>query len=726
MNESTPVPNLEKGMFQTREVIPAAYDSRNVLGKRYVTPVKDQDSLGICWSYATIAAVESSLLAHGQVASPNALDLSERQLAYFSYNLVSDPIGNTAGDRNIPTNPSISYETGKRINNYIENAGNAWLTTEVLSSGIGVVNESVAPSRYLIDEWNNAWWDFSTSFQKKTNLNPNLARGSNVWTLSQAKRISMLDRDSVKSAIRKYGGVAVLTYLEIYGRYYYKGISYNENNAAYYNRGMGDDSNHLITIIGWDDNYDKNNFRDDYVPFRIPKNNGAWLCKNSWGNYFGNGGYYWISYEDAYFNRSDPKGENLEKGMVAAYAYEMRPASAREGLYQHDGSASTCYKTMPSGGSIANMYKVSAVEGRNEVLEKVCLTLMNDADVNYSIQVYTDCTSANNPTSGKAAFITPQKGKTDHAGFYTIDLNKKVTLKYGSKFAVVVTLSHDNPNQKVNYDVDSSGDYYSFIKFQSAAESNESFVRNSSSVGWSDLSKLKCDCDLRYEDGHQSPSYTNCVARIKAITRTEATPKPITPSGKVTIRNTIANSAKRTNDVIWDKSKVANATHYEVQWRKRGTTSWVGQWKTKTVGNTIRATTTGLDIKGLYEIRVRPKRQINAGGKTYTALGTWSSSVYRYFHTTEKIRLASRSKGSFTMSWKNNPQATSYQVMYTTNKNGAGAAKNIHTVGKGKTSFTKAGLKSGVTYYVQVREIRKVNGINYIGNISIPVAVRVR
>ena len=35
-------------------------------------------------------------------------------------------------------------------------------------------------------------------------------------------------------------------------------------------------------------------------------------------------------------------------------------------------------------------------------------------------------------------------------------------------------------------------------------------------------------------------------------------------------------------------------------------------------------------------------------------------------------------------------------------------------------------LKSGTTYYVQEREIRKVGGINYIGNISIPVAVKVK
>ena len=199
----------------------------------------------------------------------------------------------------------------------------------------------------------------------------------------------------------------------------------------------------------------------------------------------------------------------------------------------------------------------------------------------------------------------------------------------------------------------------------------------------------------------------------------------ITPSGKVTIKNTIANSARKTNDVIWDKSKVKGATNYQVAWRARG-----GKWAYKNVGNTVRGTTSGLTIGNLYEIKVRPY-----GANNSKAYGAWSNSVYRYFYTTEKIRLASKSKGTFTMSWKHNPLATSYQIMYTTSPNGKGAAQNIKTAGRGATSITigdikvggkKQKLVSGRTYYVQVREIRNYAGVNWIGNISIPVAVKVR
>ena len=454
IDETAPAPDFDDSNDRSRKLqatLPEKYDSRDVNGKCYVTPVKDQDYLNICWSYGTIAAVESSLLAHGQVSSPKSLDLSERQLAYFSFNLTPDAMGNTKGDKNLPIS--------KGNNNFIDNSGNAWITTETMASGIGVTNEKDVPTvDDLIYKWQDANTKWTSNFATAVNLDAKLARGANTWRMSSAKRIPIKDTDSVKQAIMEDGGVAVLTYMDDYGWGDYE-VYYNEDNAAFYNPSC-DTSNHLVTIVGWDDNYDRLNFtyydefwddeedKERYLQY-APKHDGAWLCKNSWGTWWGNDGYYWLSYDDCYFDKNR---------FAAAYAYEMKPASRNEILYQYDGSASDAYIEVPSGGSVANMFTVKGAAGKNEILKSVTLSMLYDGNVNYSIQVYTDCTDSTDPTSGNAALTSPKTGTTDTPGFYTVDLNKSVTLKAGSKFAVVITLSNSSGDAVFLFRNDSWGE----------------------------------------------------------------------------------------------------------------------------------------------------------------------------------------------------------------------------------------------------------------------------
>ena len=61
--------------------VPKAYDLRNIGGKNFVTPIKNQKSCGSCVAFGTIATVESTLKLEGN--DPNlAVDLSEAHLFF--------------------------------------------------------------------------------------------------------------------------------------------------------------------------------------------------------------------------------------------------------------------------------------------------------------------------------------------------------------------------------------------------------------------------------------------------------------------------------------------------------------------------------------------------------------------------------------------------------------------------------------------------------------------
>ena len=67
---------------------------------------------------------------------------------------------------------------------------------------------------------------------------------------------------------------------------------YNRETNAYCYLGE-EKPNHDSVIIGWDDHFPKERFQME------PERDGAFLCTNSWGEGFGDQGYFYVSYEDS-------------------------------------------------------------------------------------------------------------------------------------------------------------------------------------------------------------------------------------------------------------------------------------------------------------------------------------------------------------------------------------------------------------------------------------------
>lgn len=91
---------------------------------------------------------------------------------------------------------------------------------------------------------------------------------------------------TIKEYIMKYGAVSVSVTSDKQWDNYKGGIYHNDEITQY--RG-----GHQVVIIGWDDNYSRNNF-----VYEKPQKDGAWLVLNSWGTNWGNNGTAWVSYED--------------------------------------------------------------------------------------------------------------------------------------------------------------------------------------------------------------------------------------------------------------------------------------------------------------------------------------------------------------------------------------------------------------------------------------------
>ena len=116
------------------------------------------------------------------------------------------------------------------------------------------------------------------------------------YELKKYHKFYNINEDLLKNAVKEYGALAT--------SFNYDKKYYNKNNYSY-NQNITEEVNHAILLIGWDDNYPKEKFKIH------PKNDGAWLIKNSWGPNWGDNGCFWISYEDISFMYS------------ISYAYEV-------------------------------------------------------------------------------------------------------------------------------------------------------------------------------------------------------------------------------------------------------------------------------------------------------------------------------------------------------------------------------------------------------------------
>nr|WP_295162693.1 C1 family peptidase [uncultured Methanobrevibacter sp.] len=320
----------------------------NLRDLNLVTDVKNQGYMGACWAFGAAGAFESTYL----VATGQTIDISENNIQ----------------------NLALPYsEYGQ---NYHTEGGDMDMSASYFVSWLGSVNTTD---------------DTYDELGKVSSLK--YTPGINTV---DAVYINITNRNAIKEFLTTYGAMD----LYVYGANS-QDNSYSKEYYSVYN--SKNNGNHYVTLVGWDDNFSK-----DHFATKAP-GNGAWICKNSWGTDWGDGGYFYLSYYD----------KSLKENAVG---FTFDKLNDYEKLYQNEvfglhGYSSSKYTTYSQKYTSEDGDKIAAVG-----------TYFKKANSPYTITVYVE----DSP-------VYTQSGTTSHAGYEAVKLNKNILVKPNDTFEIRIT-----------------------------------------------------------------------------------------------------------------------------------------------------------------------------------------------------------------------------------------------------------------------------------------------
>lgn len=292
--------------------------------------------------------MESNYLTQGLTFAWAAPDLSELHMAWFTY---KDP------------DPGHSYNFAfdDDHKNILDQGGNVTMSTAYLGRGSGPVKETAMP---YTAAGNVSTWGSDATTESYVNGRKPRDFGSPAMKLRERYDLGDVDssnRALIKEMLMKHGAIQI-SYWAGAGAYSPEGngtYAYFNNYSTY--------TNHAVCIVGWDDTYSKTNFANQ------PTTDGAWLVRNSWGEDWGNEGYFYMSYEQY---------------IARATVFIVGKENPNEKYYGYDDLGyinSYRYTNYPTIGYAANVFQA---EG-NEYVKSVGF-FTTDNNVQYEIYIFND------------------------------------------------------------------------------------------------------------------------------------------------------------------------------------------------------------------------------------------------------------------------------------------------------------------------------------------------
>lgn len=509
--------------------VDSKYSLRTVIPENMV--IKNQQLTNSCWTFSSLATLESTLALSDKINQRPAVvyDFSERHMEYATSKTFLDGTNKNGFNR----------EVGE--------GGNVYLFVPYLTNGTGAIAEKE------MEFEDNEDSIYISEIQNKNVV----TQVNDIVTFPSYSSYDdkTMIKQQMKDHIKNYGGIDAGIYgaspspnSDVYN---------NETGAIYCNNSIMYPINHAVTIIGWDDNYNVENFLEG----NRPTSNGAWIIKNSWGtggkqytltemkeyilanfpddcdnsgwtdatqipdditieNFknwgytidennvatqkVGDNGFMYISYEDVNIYKQLTGIENAQSEVTY------------ENIYQYD----------QYGGALSAPFTVSKLYLANEFDKKTTkdeyLTQVSImASEKYTCKVYVNPNGTSKEMRDlQLVQLKSGEAETFEAGYHTIEFLKPIKIT-GDKFVVVLEIQGFQTNSisimmEFNYgeffgDDGSIGYIYNNV----TVENGKCFIANEDQIKngqWNDTSTL---------NSLTNGNYPNFDTTLKAFTTTQ-------------------------------------------------------------------------------------------------------------------------------------------------------------------------------------------------------------